>query len=83
MSNLDDHLAKEAERLQNDPIFNEALQAIRAEALDALAVADADNKTMILRLQQKAAVIDEIRTTLARFILKGAVVEQGEASPYA
>jgi hypothetical protein len=80
---LSDHLAKEAERLQNDPVFNEALQEIRAEALDALAAADADNKTMILRLQQKVAVIDEIRTMLSRFILRAGKVEQGEASPYA
>jgi hypothetical protein len=79
----DSHLAKEADRLSNDPIFNQALQEIRAEALDALAAADADDKTMILRLQQKVAVIDEIRSMLARFILKAGQIEQGDASPYA
>lgn len=69
------HLAKEAERLQNDPIFNNALDDIRAEALEALALADADDKTMILRLQQKVAVIDEIHTVLGRFILAADVQE--------
>ncbi len=64
-----EHLRREAERLQNDPIFIEALEDIRSDALDALAAADADDKTMILRLQQKVAVIDEIRVVLARYII--------------
>lgn len=80
---MSDHLAKEADRLQNDPVFIEALKEIRAEALDALAVANADDKTMILRLQQKVAVIDEIPSMLSRFILKTGQIEQGDASPYA
>ena len=80
---MSDHLAKEAERLQSDPVFTQALAEMRAEALDALAAADADNKTMIIRLQQKVAVIDEIPSMLSRFILKSEPVEQGEASPYA
>lgn len=78
-----EHLAKEADRLQSDPIFNEALKEIRAEALDALAQADADDKTAILRLQQKVVVVDEIRSMLARFIMKAENIEQGDASPYA
>lgn len=78
-----DHLAKEAARLQGDPIFNQALQEIRSEALDALAAADADDKTMILRLQQKVAVIDEIRSMLARFILKSGQAEQENAGSFA
>ena len=69
------HLAKEADRLRNDEIFNKALNDIRAEALDALALANADDKTMIVRLQQKVAVIDEIRTTLDRYILAAEVQE--------
>lgn len=69
------HLAKEADRLQNDEIFNKALNDIRAEALDALALANADDKTMIVRLQQKVAVIDEIRTTLDRYIMAAEVQE--------
>lgn len=78
-----DHLAQEADRLSNDPIFIEALRQIRAETLDALAVADADDKTAILRLQQQVAVVDQIRTMLARFIMRSDQIEQGDASPYA
>ena len=70
-----DHLAREADRLKNDPIFTEALADIRADALDALAIANADDKTMILRLQQKVAVIDEIRNVLDRYIMAADVQE--------
>lgn len=75
------HLAKEAARLKADEIFNKALADIRSDALNALATADADDKTLILRLQQKAAVIDEIRTTLDRYIL--AVDVQEDAGSFA
>lgn len=70
-----EHLAKEADRLKNDPIFNKALDDIRSDALDALAEADADNTTMILRLQQRVSVIEEIRTTLDRYIMAADVQE--------
>jgi hypothetical protein len=76
-----EHLAKEADRLRNDPIFQKALDTILGEALAALALADADNKTMILRLQQKAAVIDEIRTVLDRYIMAADV--QDDAGSFA
>ena len=75
MGPLTNHLAKEAERLSNDPIFLDALAAIKLEALNALALANADDKTTILRLQQKVAVIDEIRTVLARYIMAADVQE--------
>lgn len=70
-----DHLAKEAARLKGDPIFTKALDDIRADALNALALSDADDKTMILRLQQKVAVIDEIRNALDRYIIAADVQE--------
>lgn len=70
-----DHLAKEAGRLKADPIFKRALDDIQGEALVALAIANADDKTMILRLQQKVAVIHEIRTTLDRYIMVADVQE--------
>lgn len=70
-----DHLAKEADRLKHDEIFNKALDDIRSEALEALAVANAENTIMILYLQQKVAVIDDIRTTLDRYILAADVQE--------
>lgn len=78
-----EHIAKEAERLKNDPVFIKALEDIRADALNALAVADADDKTMILRLQSKVAVIDELRTVLERFIIGAEKPVQEEASPFA
>lgn len=70
-----DHLAKEAERLKSDPIFTKALEAIRADALNALVEADADNYTAIVRLQQKVAVIEEIRNVLDRYIMAAYVQE--------
>lgn len=70
-----EHLAKEADRLINDDIFNKALDDIRLDALNALALANADDKTSILRLQQKVAVIDEIRTVLGRYIMAADVQE--------
>lgn len=76
------HLAKEADRLKNDPIFIKVLDDIRTDALNALAVADADDKTAILRLQQRASVIDEIGAVLERFILS-VQPAQDDASPYA
>lgn len=78
-----EHLAKEAERLKDDPIFNKALDDIKAEALALLVTADADDKTGILRLQQRAQVSDSIRTMLDRYIMAGEVVSRDEASPFA
>jgi hypothetical protein len=72
---MSEHLAKEAARLKDDPIFIKALDDIRAEALNSLAVTKADNLTKILRLQQRVAVIDEIRTTLDRYIMAADVQE--------
>lgn len=70
-----EHLAKEADRLRNDPIFNKALDDIRADALNSLVNADADNKTLIIRLQQVAAVTNEIRNVLDRYIMAADVQE--------
>jgi hypothetical protein len=78
-----DYLAKEADRLKNDPIFTKALADIRADALDALAAANADDKTAILRLQQKVAVINEIRMALDRYIIGAETVVQDDKSPFA
>ncbi len=75
-----DHLAKEADRLKHDLIFTKALDDIRADALNALAAADADDKTTILRFQQKVAVIDEIRTVLDRYIMAGERVQETAGS---
>jgi hypothetical protein len=69
------HLAKEADRLKNDEIFIQALADIRSDALNALATADADNYQAIVRLQQRVAVIDEIRNVLGRYIIAADVQE--------
>lgn len=72
---MSDHLAKEAERLKNDPVFIKALADIRADALSALVTADPDNKSTIIRLQQVAAVTEEIRNVLDRYIMAADVQE--------
>jgi len=71
-----DHLAKEAERLKNDEIFQKALDDIRADYIEALVVADADDKTAILRHQQMVLAIDEIRNVLDRYIMAADVQEE-------
>lgn len=71
-----DHLAKEADRLKHDEIFNKALDNIRLEALEALAVGDVDNKTSMLRWQMRVMVVDEIRNCLDRYILAADVQEE-------
>ena len=76
------HLAAEADRLKNDPIFNKALGDIRSEALDSLAVADADNYATIVRWQQRVAVVDEIRATIDRYIMAGEPAQE-ETGSYA
>lgn len=77
-----EHLKREADRLKNDELFNQALDAIRSEALDSLATADADNYATIVRWQQRVQVVDEIRATLDRYIL-AAPQPQDDRSPYA
>lgn len=72
---MSDHLAKEADRLKNDPIFIQALADIRADALNSLMTADPDNKSLVIRLQQVAAVTDEIRNVLGRYIMAADVQE--------
>lgn len=70
-----DHLAKEAERLKADPIFNKALDDIRADALNELVKANPDDKSNIIRLQQVAVVAEEIRAVLDRYIMAADVQE--------
>jgi hypothetical protein len=59
-----DVYAIEAERLLADDTLKYALDVVRADALEALAVADVEDKSLVLRLQQKVAVIDEFRSEL-------------------
>lgn len=71
------HYAKEAQRLLDDTTLQYACQKLRRDALEALAVAKADDLTTILRLQQKVAVIDELRTELS----SAAARQANEANP--
>jgi hypothetical protein len=59
-----DHYAKEAARLLADDVLNHALDKLKAEALERLATADVDDKTMVIRLQQHVAAIYDIRSEL-------------------
>lgn len=77
-----EHLANEADRLKNDAILQKAFDDVKAEALESLATADADDKTMILRLQQKVAVIEEIRTQLDRYVMQRPEASE-QTSPFA
>lgn len=64
-----EHLAKEAERLLRDEVLNQALDGMRKEALEDLAVEDVEEPLAILRLQQRIAAVDEFRGMLNRYIL--------------
>ncbi len=70
-----EHLSREASRLKNDEIFNRALDDIRADEIEALVVANVDDKTAILRHQQMVLAIDEIRNVLDRYIMAADVQE--------
>ena len=80
---LKDHLAREADRLQNDEIFAKALEDIRAAALNDLALTDAAQTIAILRLQQRVQVVDEIRATLGRYIIAGGPTQEETAGSFA
>ena len=59
-----DHYAKEAARLLADDVLNHALDKVSAEALAALAVANVDDKTSLLRLQERVGAVEDIRSEL-------------------
>jgi hypothetical protein len=75
MSTNSGHLAQEADRLKNDPIFIKALEDIRADALNELVTADATDTANVIRLQQVAKVTEEIRNVLDRYIMAADVQE--------
>ena len=58
------HYAKEAARLLADDVLNHALDKVSAEALAALAVANVDDKTSLLRLQERVGAVEDIRSEL-------------------
>jgi len=72
-----ERLAIEARRLRDDVVLNEAFASVRKDALEALAFADADDKTKILRFQARVHVIEEVQTALQGFILRGGSATSG------
>lgn len=66
---LEEHYANEAKRLLADDTFAEALTRIRAKAFADLANADADDRTAIVRLQQKVKLTSEILDELTGMVL--------------
>jgi predicted AAA+ superfamily ATPase len=65
-------LKREADRLSTDVIFLKALAGIRADALERLATASADDKTAILLFQARVAVCDSFGAELASMIRSSA-----------
>jgi len=59
-----EHYAKEAARLLADDVLKHALDKVSAEALAALAIANVDDKTSLLRLQQRVEAVEDIRSEL-------------------
>lgn len=62
------YLAKEAERLLRDQVLIHAIEQVCAEATEALTTADADDKTNILRLQQRVQATQAILDRLQSFV---------------
>jgi hypothetical protein len=69
-------LAKEAERLLKDQYLEYALDAIRKDTCEALLTADAADTNQIIRLQARAAIVDEIRNQLETYIQDMKVTER-------
>lgn len=79
---MSDHFAKEAARLLADDVLTKAFDDVRRDALEALATADVDDKTAVLRLQAHVAAIDEVRSSLTAAILRQGQPDE-KASPFA
>jgi hypothetical protein len=66
---MSDHWAKEAQRLQSDETLIKALDTMRTEALGELVSADPDDKSGVIRAQERVRAVDEFRATLARMVM--------------
>lgn len=62
--------AVEAKRLLGEPLLMQAMDAVRAEALNALAVTEPTDSKEISRLQAIANCLPEVRNWLEAQILK-------------
>ena len=62
------YYAKEAERLLADEVLATAFERVRLEALEALALVEANDVHEVLRLQAIAGVVTEVRSLLNAMI---------------
>lgn len=69
MGAIEEHYAKEAERLLNDDVLADAMTAVRMNALVELSTVKADDVTEILRLQAIANCLPEVVDALKAHIL--------------
>ncbi len=56
----EEHFARESERLLGDEVLATAFETVKLRAMLELTTVDADDKTQILRLQAKAAILTEV-----------------------
>ncbi len=66
----DEHLAKEADRLLHDDVLNHAIKEAKTEYTDKLCVVDPEDAIEIIKIQSVIVALDEVHTTLNRYILK-------------
>lgn len=69
--------AQRARDLLNDEVLSAAFAKVRAEALEALAVTDADKTTEIQRLQAIVGAITEVQALLTDAIIATGVMDGG------
>ena len=76
-----EHRAAEAKRLRSEPLLKEYMQSARDMALEALAVAKADDTREILKQQAIAEVALEFSLYLDRVITEGGDMDGGMDAP--
>ena len=66
-----EQVASQAISLRDNEVFQQALDRMRANALDKLAAINADDKNGILKHQATVSVVDDLRQDLELFIRSG------------
>lgn len=72
MTEAESIAAVNAEQLRQNPVFQEAVLAARAEALEDLAKVSPDDPNAIRAIQARVAAIDNLCTALRDIIIRGA-----------
>jgi hypothetical protein len=67
-----DQIASLAQSLKDNEVFQQALTAIRDDALNALAAMPRSDEQAFYSAQARVAVVDDIRGNLDQFIRPGA-----------